>query len=204
MKYFTFDRWIQILQQLGKQGGKILTLQTLSLASGLRQEAARKALRRLEVKGYVQKLGRKLYANGIFPPTLEEVGMVLGHPCYVSFESGLERHGLISQMPLVLTCASTVTSGSKETPLGKIVFHRLQPSLFFGYAASDGILCAEPEKALLDFIYIGLKTKGGLPSLDELAWERIDPIRIKDWAQRYPRSVRKNLSPWLNYLEERV
>lgn len=204
MKYFTLDRWIETLQQLGKQGGKILTLQALSLASGLREETVRKALRRLEAKGYVKRLGKMLYANGLFLPSLEEIAMILGRPCYVSFESGLERHGLISQMPLVLTCASAAESGSKETPFGEIVFHRLQPSLFFGYAASDAILCAEPEKALLDFIYISLKTKGGLPPLDELAWERINRSRLEDWAQPYPRSVRKNLAPWFDQRKERV
>ena len=199
MKYFTLDRWIEVLRQLGRQGGRILTLQALSLASGLREEATRKALRRLEVKGYVKRLGKRLYANGLLPPTLEEVAMVLGRPSYVSFESGLERHGLISQMPLVLTCASAVESGSKETPFGEIVFHRLKASLFFGYAADDGILCAEPEKALLDFIYISLKTKGGLPPLDELAWERLDRARLEEWVQRYPRTVRKNLALWATH-----
>jgi predicted transcriptional regulator of viral defense system len=199
MKYFTLDRWIEVLQQLGRQGGSILTFQALSLASGLREEATRKALRRLEVKGYVKRLGKMLYANSLFPPTLEEVAMILGYPCYVSFESGLERHGLISQMPVVITCASAVESGSKETPFGEIVFHRLKPSLFFGYAVTGGILCAEPEKALLDFVYISLRAKGGLPPLDELAWERLDRARLEGWAQRYPRSVRENLAPWINH-----
>jgi predicted transcriptional regulator of viral defense system len=197
MKYFTLDRWIDILQQLGKQGGSILTLQALSLTSGLRQESTRKALRRLEMKGYVKRLGKTLYANSLFPPTLEEVAMILGRPCYISFESGLERHGLIAQMPLVLTCASTVESGRRETYLGEIVFHRLLPSLFFGYTATDGILCAEPEKALLDFVYISLKTRGGLVPLDEFAWARLDYSRLEVWAQRYPHSVTDRLSPWI-------
>jgi predicted transcriptional regulator of viral defense system len=199
MKYFTFDHWIDILQQLGRHGGRILTQQALSLASGLREEATRKALRRLEMKGYVRRLGKTLYANSLFPPTLEEVAMILGRPCYISFESGLERRGLIAQMPLVLTCASAVESDRRETHLGEIVFHRLQPSLFFGYALADGILCAEPEKALLDFAYISLKTRGGLPALDELAWERLDHDRLDAWAQHYPGSVRDSLSPWIAY-----
>lgn len=197
MNYFTLDHWLGVLQQLGKQGGKVLTFQALSLASGLREEATRKALRRLEARGYVKRLGRMLYANGLFPPTLEEVAMILGRPCYVSFESGLERHGLTSQIPLVLTCASAVESGSKVTPFGEIVFHHLRHSLFFGYTADDGILWAEPEKALLDLIYISLKTRGGVPPLDELAWERLDRTRLENWAQGYPRSVRKNLIPWI-------
>ena len=199
MKYFTFDRWTDILQQLGRQGGRILTQQTLSLASGLREEAIRKALRRLEIKGYVRRLGKMLYANSLFPPTLEEVAMILGHPCYVSFESGLAHHGLIAQMPLVLTCASTAQSGRRETPLGEIVFHRLQPSLFFGYAPADRILYAEPEKAVLDFAYISLKTRGGLPMLDELAWGRLDHGRFDAWALHYPGTVRNSLSPWIAY-----
>lgn len=203
MKYFTLDRWIEILQQLGKQGGKILTSQSLSLASGLREEATRKALRRLEMKGYVKRLGKMLYANNLLPPSIEEVAMILGRPCYISLESGLERHGLISQMPLVLTCASAVESGGRGTPFGEILFHRLRPSLFFGYTMDNGVLSAAPEKALLDFIYINLKTKGGLPALDELAWERLDRARLGKWVQDYPLSVRRNLAPWINLPQKR-
>jgi predicted transcriptional regulator of viral defense system len=194
-EYFTLDRWIRLLQELGRQGGRILSLTALSQASGLSQGTTRKAVYRLEKKGYLRRVARGLYANRFLPPTLEELAMILGRPGYISFESALERWGLISQMPLVLTCASTRRSGWKHTPYGEIVFHRLKPGLFFGFRPEEsGILWAEPEKAVLDFIYIKLKTRGGVPPLDELVWEQLDLGKLSEWAEHYPRSVEWTLT----------
>ena len=62
-KYFTLDEWIKLLQKIGKGGGKILTLNTLRVASGLSLDAAKKAVRRLGEKGYLVKLTNKFCAN---------------------------------------------------------------------------------------------------------------------------------------------
>jgi len=193
-RYYTVDRWIALLQDLARQGQDFLTLPSLQRLTGLREAAVRKAVLRLEKKGYLVRVGRNLYANRLGHPSLEALAMILGVPCYVSFESALERHGLLSQMPLVLTCASTSQSGWRRTPLGEIRFHRVQPALFFGYRAEQGILWAEPEKALLDWLYIHRKLYGATPSLDELAWDALDIERLQEWAGRYPRPVRMALA----------
>ncbi|RMF27362.1 MAG: hypothetical protein D6759_17835 [Chloroflexi bacterium] len=192
--YYTVDRWIALLQELARQGRDFLTLPALQRLTGLREGAVRKAVLRLEKKGYLMRVGRHLYANRLGHPTLEALAMILGVPCYISFESALERHGLLSQVPLVLTCASTSRSGWRQTALGEILFHRLQPALFFGYRTEEGILWAEPEKALLDWLYIHRKLHGVTPSLDELAWDAVDTERLREWASRYPRPVRMALA----------
>lgn len=192
--YYTADRWIALLQDLAGQGQDFLTLPGLRRLTGLREGAVRKAVLRLEKKGYLARVGRGLYANRFGHPTLEALAMIVGAPCYISFESALERYGILSQMPLVLTCASTSRSERRRSPLGEILFHRLQPALFFGYRAEDGILWAEPEKALLDWIYIHRKRHGIPPALDELDRGPLDVERLQDWASRYPRSVGKALT----------
>ena len=90
-KYYTADHWIALLQQLAHQGQDFLTLSALQRLSGLREGATRKAMLRLEKKGYVTRVGRNLYANRLGHPTLEELAMILSPPCYISFESALER-----------------------------------------------------------------------------------------------------------------
>jgi len=153
-----------------------------------------KAVQRLERKGYLIRVGRQLYANRFGQPMLEALAMILGAPCYISFESGLERYGILSQVPLVLTCASTSRSERRQTPLGEILFHRLRPALFFGYRVEEGgVLWAEPEKALLDWIYIHRKQHGVTVPLDELNWEPLDVERLQDWARHYPHPVRAAL-----------
>ena len=188
--YYTIDRWIALLRDMARQDGDFLTLQGLRQLTGLSEGAVRKAVARLEKKGYLMRVGPGLYANRLGRPTLEALAMIIGAPCYISFESALERYGILSQIPLVLTCASTSRSGQRQTPFGEIVFHRLHPRLFFGYRTEGGILWAEPEKALLDWIYVYRKRYGMTPALDELMLEDLDWKRLKEWAHHYPRSVR--------------
>ena len=187
--YYTVDRWIALLRDMARQGGDFLTLQGLRQLTGLSEGAVRKAVARLEQKGYLVHVGPGLYANRLGRPTLEALAMILGAPCYISFESALERYGMLSQIPLVLTCASTSRSGRRQTPLGEIVFHRLRPRLFFGYRPEGGVLWAEPEKALLDWVYVHRKRYGMTPALDELMLEDLDWGRLKEWARHYPRPV---------------
>ncbi|NPA76737.1 MAG: hypothetical protein GXN93_03210 [Candidatus Diapherotrites archaeon] len=187
--YYTLDRWIALLQDMARQGGDFLTLQGLRQLTGLSEGAVRKAVARLEKKGFLLRVGPGLYANRFGHPTLEALAMIIGAPCYISFESALERYGILSQIPLVLTCASTSRSGLRQTPLGEVVFHRLHPRLFFGYRSEDGILWAEPEKALLDWIYLHRKRYGMTPALDELTLDDVDWKRLREWSRLYPRPV---------------
>jgi len=193
-KYFTSDQWVSLLRDLAQRGENFLTLQGLRRFTGLDDEAMRKAALRLQKKGYLIRVGRQLYANRFGHPTPESLAMILGAPCYISFESALERCGIISQMPLILTCASTSRSELRRTPLGDIRFHRLRPSLFFGYRMEGGVLWAEPEKALLDWVYLQRQRYGATPALDELDLSILDMARLREWSARYPRSVRKALA----------
>jgi predicted transcriptional regulator of viral defense system len=184
-----------LLQKLGKEKQKILSPQTLQKASGLSREAALKAIQRLRRSGYLIKLYKKTYANKFSPPTLEEAAMFYGKPCYISFESALSNCGIISQSPLLLTCATTRKVKNLKTPLGEIVFHHLHPRLFYGFENDQGVLRAAAEKALLDYLYINLKKKKFVPSLDEFDLEQLDNKKIKKFVKNFPRSVQKALAP---------
>jgi hypothetical protein len=56
---------------------------------------------------------------------------------------------------------------------------------------------AEPEKALLDFVYLSLQEGYKQPSLDELDFSRLDRSKLNDYLRKYPTSVRKALLPEL-------
>lgn len=190
-KYFTLDEWINLLQKTGKEKGRILTFNALQTASGLTLSAVKKAVQRLTEKGYLVRLAGKFYANKFALPSLEEVAMLLGRPCYISFESALEKHGIISQIPLVLTCATTGKTKTISTTLGEIFLHHIQHGIFSGYFSEEGILWAVPEKALLDYIYINLKVKKGIMALDELNWKKLNKSRLNKLSQIYPETVKK-------------
>lgn len=193
-KYFTFSAWMALLQNLGKEKQKILSPPTLERAAGLSRAATLKAIQRLVRRGSLIKLYKKTYANKFSPPSLEEVAMYYGQPCYISFESALEERGIISQAPQVLTCATTRKLKNLKTPLGEIVFHHLKSRLFNNFENDRGILRAIPEKALLDYLYVNLKNRKYVPSLDEFDLGRLDSKIIKKLAKNFPKSVRDRIT----------
>lgn len=189
-KYFTFFDWVSLLQKLGKEKQKILFSQTLQTASGLSHVAALKAIQRLNERGYLLKIYKRIYANKFSLPSLEEVAMFYGKPCYISFESALENYGIISQSPMMLTCATTKKIRNLKTPFGEIIFHHIKTDLFNNYKNEGGILWATAEKALLDFLYINMKTKKYCPALDELDLSILNKKRLKIIVENFPQSVK--------------
>lgn len=192
-KYFTLSDWISLLQKLGQANQKIISPQMLTMASGLNPDAALKAIQRLGKKGYLIKLYKKTYANKFAPPRLEEIAMLYGRPCFISFESALENHGLISQMPLVLTCATPRKTKNLKTPMGEIIFHHIARRFFNNYKNEQGILWATAEKALLDYLYIKAKAKGSRSLLSELNPAMLNKKWLKTLSRTYPKSVRTHL-----------
>lgn len=193
-KYFTFSSWLTLLQKLGKEKQKIFSPQTLQRASGLGRAATLKAVQRLVQRGDMIKLYKNTYANKLSLPSLEELAMFYGKPCYISFESALEDRGILSQAPQVLTCATTRKLKNLKTPLGEIVFHHLTPRLFNNFENDKGILRATAEKALLDYLYVNLKNKKLVPSLDEFNLGLLDYKKTKRLAKNFPKSVRNSFT----------
>lgn len=199
-KYFTYSSWMELLQKLGKEKQKIISPSTLQRASGLGREAALKAIQRLIRRGHLVKLYKGVYASKISLPSLEGLAMFYGKPCYISFESALSDYGIISQLPLVLTCATTRKLKNLKTPIGEIVFHHIDPRLFNNFENNKGVLCATAEKALLDYLYINLKNNKAVPSMDEFDLTRLDKKKIKKIAKDFPKSVRSCLTSSLRPL----
>lgn len=211
-QYLTLKDWIGIFHKAAGQGGKLLTWASLLGVCGLSEPAARKALERLEKKGLIFRAGPGLYACRLFPPTLEEIAMAAGRPCYISFESALSRYGILSQSPMVITCATRKKPGNVQTPAGEFLLRHICAHLFWGFREEKGVLWAEPEKALLDWLYWKRKTQRSSPAeyagqrsssakqkaeqrrlsdTDELMPEDLNMKKLLDWAQRYPRPVLK-------------
>jgi hypothetical protein len=110
------------------------------------------------------------------------------------------ERGVITQSPSILTC---VTPGYPQAFRGKsvsIVYRKISPELYWGdeeKATRDNkYLIAEPEKALLDCIY--LNRQEGLPTpLDELQLQFLAPARLRDYALRFPRTVSETVKDFL-------
>lgn len=77
-------------------------------------------------------------------------------PSYVSLQTALYFHNMISQIPNIIYAVSVGRTKTYKTPMATVSIHHIHPSFFLGYEEKgvNGLLkIASPEKALLDIFY---------------------------------------------------
>ncbi|MCX6084943.1 MAG: hypothetical protein NTX94_00685, partial [Caldiserica bacterium] len=112
--------------------------------------SARVELSRLTSRGMLTRASKGLYLNPYNPPTQEELAMVLRSPTYISMESALARHGILSQSPYTMTLVTTGSTGTVDALNTRFEYHHLQSAWFIGCRRHESYDMAEPEKALCD------------------------------------------------------
>jgi len=115
-----------------------------------------------------------------------------GRRAYVSFLSALHLHGIVEQIPQVVTLASTGHSKTIRTPLGVYKIHKIVPTFFDGfdwYRGEGTFLIASPEKALVDSLYLSAHRKKQYRRFPELHLAGSFSFRkAADWARKIPSS----------------
>lgn len=112
-------------------------------------------------KHYLEKIINRFY-RWTDQPVSEQVLFYTANRIYrnsyVSLWSALSHYGLIPEGVTQTYSVSTRKTKSFDTPLGTFVYQHVKPSLFFGYRLvrwnDKPLLVAEPEKALLDTLYL--------------------------------------------------
>lgn len=83
------------------------------------------------------------------------------------------------------------TRRSKRMTIGgrEAEFRQIKNDLFFGYRLEGGLYVAEPEKALLDELYMMKRGRAAIP-LEELRLDELSAKKLGKFATRFPESVR--------------
>jgi predicted transcriptional regulator of viral defense system len=118
-------------------------------------------------KGYIERVRNGWYRVKQTP--LSEIDSYfvsnkIYHPSYVSLESAFAHYGWIPEAVLTTIALSTKKTTAFHTPIGHFHYQKIKPALFFGYrilktTAGFGVKIAEPEKALLDYLYLNPQIK---------------------------------------------
>jgi len=184
MESITGERLISFLSETKKT---TFTTQDLQNALGFKsRNSLNTALHRFSKRGWLIPIGRGIYGNSLKPPQKFEAVTSFVSPSYISFESALSHWGILSQIPMVITAATVKKSREVSLLNQTIKYIHLKPSLFWGYQKTDEMLMAEPEKALLDSLYIESK---GLTKLtvEELDLNSINQNKLHDYARTFPK-----------------
>jgi predicted transcriptional regulator of viral defense system len=193
--------WTSILAEEARNNCIVRT-DHLARKHKLSERVVRDALRRYEAQGLVERVSTKIYINHFnqqFSP--RDLVNVLRPRSYISLESALVERGIIiTQSPSILTCVTPGYPQSFRSKSVSIVYRKISSELYWGYEEKatryNKYLIAEPEKALLDWIY--LNRQEGLPTpLDELQLQFLTPARLRDYALRFPRTVSETVKDFL-------
>jgi predicted transcriptional regulator of viral defense system len=194
------DNMMKFIKQLRRP---VFTSRELAASSGKSPSTTTQALNYLARQGLVLKVYRGIWIetgnNRISQYSIIPF-LFSRQRAYVSFISALHLHGIIEQIPQVVTLASTGHSKIIRTKLGDFSVHQITPKYFkgFDWYREDGtFLIAEPEKALADALYLSAHKKKQFrhfPELNPPKTFRFDKVR--SWIADIPslktrRSVEK-------------
>jgi len=113
-------------------------------------------------KGYLIRLKNNLYAFSREKDKLkgEMIAFLMYQPSYLSLESALTWHGFIPEIVYAYTSVTARTNRTFENVCGRFIYRHVKKELFWGYVEEKTdqgpFLLAEPEKALLDYLYLNL------------------------------------------------
>ena len=165
----------------------LFTTKTLRDLSGtdLPQPTFFALLARLTQQHILQKIERDKYILAGAKIHDFRIANFLYEPSYVSLESALNFHNVLSQFPYEVASVTPKKPVTKSLNGKTFRYVHMKQTLFWGYEAVHGFLIAQPEKALLDLLYF--QSKGlAILHMDELDWSRLDKARLLEWIKRFP------------------
>jgi len=180
---------MDIVQAVHKIGRLAFTTREIAGLTGTSLASASQGLGRLEDKGIIRRILQGLWGfvdDPRFSPFLVIPFLSPTHRAYLSFISALHSHGVISQIPQVITVASTAHSKLVKTPVGTFEIHQIAPNFFTGFDwhASGNYLIASPEKALADCLYLASRKKRGFAHFPELDLGLLSRRRTEGWVRQ--------------------
>ena len=143
-------------------------------------------------QGMFARLKPGLYAFEDRMPSGEEIANALYQPSYISFEYALASYGIIPEIVYALTSATT-----KPTRIFTVAGHgfeyfKIKKQAFTGYRLQQGgidrtksVLIAEPEKAVVDYLYFVSLGKRALN--DRMIIKGLNRKKITQYAKLFAR-----------------
>ncbi len=140
-------------------------------------------------QGLLIRLKKGLYALKTDLPPDEQIANVLYKPSYISFEYALARYGIIPESPYHLTSATTNPTRIFEVGSQAYSYFTIKQKAYTGYylgiTGDRRVLIAEPEKALVDFLYYVAIGKRSIN--DRFNTSKLDRKKLKEYAKLFER-----------------
>jgi len=156
-------------------------------------------------KGYLLKIKNGLYvfAKEADKITPQEIALWLYEPSYLSMETALAWYGFIPEMVYAHTSVTAKINRTFDNAYGHFIYRHIKSELFWGYTeiktTYGRYLMAEPEKALLDYLYLNLARIGNEDDFENIRFN-IDQIRERVDENKFRRYLKafgvKKMDKW--------
>jgi predicted transcriptional regulator of viral defense system len=183
------------LSRLTQLGKPVFTTEDAALSMRATRSAASRTLSRLAAAGLIQRVRHGMWT---LERTLDCLSLAehltAPLPSYVSFQTALYLHAMISQIPTVTYVASLARTKRLRTRFGTFSIHQLAPRFFGGYmtVVATGANVATPEKALVDTLYLGQTRSRLFAHLPEVELPRgFDRKEAERWVRRIAATPRR-------------
>lgn len=168
-------RIAEIINIIKDSGVKIVSLSDLMKLLNIdKDNTIYRIAEKLVAEKFLRRLKKGLYLSAFNPPDSFEIANALYAPSYVSLESALNYHGMLSQFPYCVTSVSPKKSKKLLIAEQEFEYVQITHKLYWDFRLEGHALVASPEKALLDMIYIVSK---GLRRMEfeDLDYSAINP-----------------------------
>ncbi len=186
---YTFPKPLLVREELLNRGIRFFTPLEFSRIYQAPSYAVKYFLETQVEKGLFTRLKQGLYTLKTDPPNEREVANKLYRPSYISFAYALAYYGIIPESPYTVTSATTKPTRVFNSPSVTFPYYTIKKEAYTGYIlkreGERSFLIAEPEKALVDYIYF--VTLGRGPSLDRLNVSSLDKNKTLEYAKLYGR-----------------
>ena len=177
-------------EKLLKIDKRYLTSREIARLLSISPQIRRVVLSRLSKRKVLRRLRRDLYEVILKPADVLEVSNIIYPPSYLSFTYCLGKLGILSQIAYEIEFATPKKTKRMEIRERSIIFRQINKKLFFGYTLKDNVFTAEPEKALLDILYLKSKGLSDL-NLKELNLKDLSRQKFLRWSKKFPKVVQK-------------
>ncbi|MBI2600967.1 hypothetical protein HYW42_03360 [Candidatus Daviesbacteria bacterium] len=140
-------------------------------------------------EGLFLRLKQGLYTLRTNPPNEREIANRLYKPSYISFAYALAYYNILPEMPYQITSATTKPTRVFTATNQTFSYYSIKEKAFTGYLfkqeGDKSFLVADPEKALVDYVYFATLGRG--PSLDRLNIASLSKEKALRYAKLYDR-----------------
>ncbi len=166
----------KIRQQLKQHNLEVFTTQEFINIFGVKRNIAAITLTRYKQAGYLASPRRSVYYLVGEVEDTYKIANKIYYPSYVSLDSALSKYNCIPET--VYTITSVTTKATREFTDDQTVYryYRIKKEAFTGYHKEGDTLWADPEKAVVDYLYFVALGKRKLN--DRLDMRRINKKKV--------------------------